>query len=147
MKITTDLKNTLISRPHIQEVHFDKFGNHFFNAHIDEKTGKKFHRILDLSGKEVVVKNGVPVQVDVRRYEANPDHEIVKTLSSKEVLATPIEKEAPKFDNKEAAAIYEQQAQEIAKLKAQLEDKELEKAIEAESKSKTPQLPLGSPKK
>ncbi len=122
IKVTKDLKYTLQTNPHIKEVYFDKFGNHFLNAFPHKDTGTLYHTIRDFGQKEVSGGN----EKKVRVYEVNPDHELVDTLSADEVLLTPIE-DAPVFQDKTSSEIFEKQSQEFAKLKAENDD--LKKSI------------------
>lgn len=127
IKVTQDLKHTLQGKKHIQTVYFDKFGNSFFHAHKnlskDKKKGdgKFYHRIKDQNVTIITEVNGKSVQRREHQFEVNPDHELVDQLSATEVLATPIA-DAPEFADKNTNAIYEKQAQEYAKLKAELDD-------------------------
>ncbi len=122
IKVTQDLKYTLQTNSHIKQVYFDKFGNHFFNAFPHKHTGVLYHTIKDFGQKEV--SGGTEKRVRV--YEVDPNHELVETLSADEVLLTPIE-DAPVFHDKDSTKIFEEQAKEFAKLKAENED--LKKSI------------------
>jgi hypothetical protein len=102
-------------------VYFDKFGNHYLHAHKHKDTGKLYHRIKDQNVTTIKEVNGKSVQKKEHIYEVNPDHELIRQLSAVEVLATPIA-DAPQFADKEASLIYEKQAQDSAKLRAELEE-------------------------
>ena len=90
-----DLQNTLITHDHIEEVHFTKNGNHYFQAYdlLDEngkKTGKRygslgFDYVNDPKSKENKSK-----KINV----ANPAAEIVETLSREEALNFTVPEEA-----------------------------------------------------
>ncbi len=121
-KITQGLKHTLVTNPHIEQVHFDKFGNHHFHAHKHEKTGDLYTKIKSHTQTVAGVDaNNRPYTKKEKVYEASPNDVIVKTMTSTEVLATPVEND-PVFSDADTKAIYEKQASENAKLRAELED-------------------------
>lgn len=114
IKVTQDLKDTIKKNPHIEEVHFDAKGNHFLSVHLNEQDGKLYHRIKDLSGSKTSTnKEGLTTTKRVRIYESDPEHEIIETISAREVLSTPISE----IENSVTAEILE----EIEKLKSENE--------------------------
>jgi hypothetical protein len=121
IKVTKDLKHTLQTNKHIENVYFDKFGNHFLQAHAHTITGVLYHKIKDQTVTVTKDVNGKSAQKKEKVYEAHPDHELVDTLSASDVLKYPIDA-APEFQDRDAAKIYEDQAQESAKLRAELEE-------------------------
>ncbi len=130
IKVTQDLKNTIQRNAHIKEVYFDKFGKHHFRAivfnHPQEKghkdNGKIYHQIKDLSGSKTSTNNqGIASTNVVHVYEANPDYELVESLPALEVLQTPVA-DSPEFADANTAAVFEKQAQEFAKVKAELDE-------------------------
>jgi hypothetical protein len=122
IKVTQDLKDTLKRYQHIENIYFDKEGNHFLSVHKHKGTGKLYHRIKDLTGKRTEAnEKGQATSKDVHIYEVNEDHEIVDTLSREEVLSTPIA-DVVTFKDKDTQAIFEKQAQELDALRKQLSE-------------------------
>jgi hypothetical protein len=120
IKVTQDLKDTLKHYPNIENVYFDREGNHFLSVHKHKDTGKLYHRIKDLTGKRTEANaQGVATSKDVRIYEANEAHEIVDILSRGDVFSTPIA-DVVNFKDKESQSVFERQAQELDELKKQL---------------------------
>jgi hypothetical protein len=86
--ISDDLRKTVAANPHIKQVHFTESGDHFFHVHeLKEKgkgTGKyyghlNFQPVLQkVEGTRKIYKNG---------SVANPESEIVETLTRAQVLS------------------------------------------------------------
>ena len=130
IKVTQDLKNTIQRNPHIQEVYFDKFGKHHLRAIVfnhpqisgHKDNGKIYHQIKDLSGSRTTTNSqGIASTSVAHVYEANPDYELVGSLTALEVLQHPIA-DAPEFADANTSAVFEKQAQEFAKVKAELDE-------------------------
>lgn len=121
--ISQDLRDTVEANPHIQEVHFTKKGEHFFNAHefADKKGGGKGKgKIYGRLGVEAVhVRNEGDRKIFKNDFVALPEFEIVETLSRDEILAAKVKGEAKPVSEVEA---------ENAKLKAELEKLKAEAA-------------------
>lgn len=89
--ISKELRDTLESHSHVKEVHFNKKGEHFFTAFVDEGKDGKGKKLYSRSTPEFVpkmeTKSGQAVQVGTKMAQTwKSEHEIVETLSRKECL-------------------------------------------------------------
>jgi hypothetical protein len=116
-KQLSELRDTLINMPHINEVHFTKDGDHFFEVHElnFDKSGKKG---LTTKKYGFLRTEIVPVMIgnDKKYKHVNvhtPESEVVETLSREEILIY-AEKNILKTDP------LAQALKEIETLKAQL---------------------------
>lgn len=103
-EVSQDLHDTLESADHIENVHFTKTGDHYFNVHeyverikskdgtgySNRKTGRFFGHLLTEVVEETVNLKGGAIDKQLKvRLTANPKCEIVETLTREEVLALP----------------------------------------------------------
>lgn len=99
--ISPELRNTVLKKDSIKEVHFTAKGAHYFNAHRHTDGTKYGHipqtSIMDGKGKSTVVKSPI---LSTR---------IVKTLTRAQILGVEKEKEDTIVDKVESeAAAYEE---------------------------------------
>lgn len=83
MKISQELKDTVESHPHIEEVHFDKDGNHHFNVHKNPEDKKLYYRSTPVLTKVKVNEK----TKTINKQTFSKEHAIVKTLSRENILA------------------------------------------------------------
>lgn len=84
IKISFELWDTVDQNEHIQEVHFTKDNQHFFNKHPLTETGKTygFLKVQQVFSHSVGDKKFYKM-----KQIANPPTEITETLSRKEILS------------------------------------------------------------
>lgn len=91
-KISQELKETVATHPHIEEVHFAKSGAHYFHVHEykgdkgDKKNGKKYGR---LSLQAVHVGNEGDRKIYKNRSVPVDAEEIVETIGREGILTEP----------------------------------------------------------
>lgn len=97
MKISKDLQATVAANPHIEEVHFNANGDHYFNVHshqeIDEK-GKpkgKEEKYGRLSLQAVHVGNEGDRKIYKNKSIPVAETKIIKTMSREDILKAKVE--------------------------------------------------------
>ena len=95
-QITHELKSTVAAMPHIEEVHFAKNGEHFFNVHkyVGEKGDKnsgKFYGRLDW--KPVHVGNEGERKIYKSKATPIDELEIVESISREDILSAEAKQE------------------------------------------------------
>src|SRR5690242_2603330 len=119
-KVSEDLQRTVKANPHIQEVHFTKSGQHFFNAHDYKEKGQVKGKYGRLGVEAVHVRNEGDRKIYKNEFVPLEEYKIVETLTREEVLAADILNPSATVEAKSNELKKAQE--ENAKLKQQLEE-------------------------